>query len=104
MGWSLKSLRQQVSPPFPDNEGQHERGVSVQSGRAPQGSRVHSIEPPAGGENRPIDDVLKRGNYDLLADRGIYVERVRETFFVPASGMAGSRRLQGRGGNHETTR
>ena len=59
---------------------------------------------PVGGENRPIDDVLKCGNYDLLADRGIYVERVRETLFVPASGMAGSRRLQGRGGNHETTR
>jgi hypothetical protein len=102
LGWSLKSLRQQVSPPFPDNEGQHERGVSVRSERALQGGRIHSID--LGGGNRPIDDVLKCGNYDLLADRGIYVERVRETLFVPASGMAGSRRLQGRGGNHETTR
>ena len=104
MGWSLKSLRQQVSPPFPDNEGQHERGVSVRSERALQGGPYSFNGPPAGGGNRPIDDVLKCGNYDLLADRGIYVERVRETLFVPASGMAGSRRLQGRGGNHETTR
>jgi hypothetical protein len=61
----------------------------VQSGRALQASRVHSIDPPVGGENRPIDDVLKRGNYDLLAHRGTDVERVRETFFVPAPGWRG---------------
>jgi len=47
------------------------------------------LDPPAGGENRPIDDVLKRGNYDLLAHRGTDVERVRETFFVPAPGWRG---------------
>jgi hypothetical protein len=70
-------------------EGHHESGVSLQSEHAPQGSRVHSIDPPAGGENRPIDDVLKRGNYDLLAHRRTDVERVRETFFVPAPGWRG---------------
>src|SRR6202048_2040863 len=42
------------------------------------------LDPPAGGGTRPIDDVLKRGNYDLLAHRGTDVERVRETFLVPA--------------------
>jgi hypothetical protein len=50
------------------------------------------MEPPAAGEDRPTDDVLKRGNYDLFADRGTDVERVRETLFVSASGMVGSRR------------
>lgn len=101
MDWSLKSFGGGGNPPFPETEGQHESGVSAGSERALQGSRIHSIVPPAGGENRPIGDVLKRGNYDLLADRGTDVERVRETFFVPASGMAGSRWLQGRGGNQE---
>src|ERR1700694_5320277 len=54
--------------------------------------------PPAAGEDRPTDDVLKRGNYDLFADRGTDVERVRETLFDPASGMAGAGRLQRRAG------
>ena len=35
------------------------------------------------GENRPIDDVLKRGNYDLLAHRGTDVERIRVVVLAP---------------------
>jgi hypothetical protein len=90
-----------ASPPFSDRQPgcpPRQSGVSVRLGRALQGSLFNQLTSPGGGENRPRDDVLKRGNSDLFADRGTDLERVRETFFVPASGMAGSRHLEGCGG------
>jgi hypothetical protein len=53
----------------------------VRSERALQGSRIRKgrvfiqLTSSGGGENRPIGDVPKRGNYDLLAHRGTDVER-----------------------------
>jgi hypothetical protein len=41
---------------------------------------VYSRESSGGRRNRPIDDVLKRGNYDLLACRGTDIESVNEIF------------------------